>query len=304
MKNVFGLLSSRGMTSFPPASNLVSSHRVGKLCLPMGMSVTSCSRIVQDRLMSSSRSYGENMSQEDMMMKDMLITTDDGDGIVGPASKYDAHKFTVSTPKGAVHRAFSVFFFNEHGDMMITRRASSKITFPNVWTNTWCSHPLFNQTPDEVDHNSPRDMAERVPPVVSSDNTKYGAIRKLKHELGIDTIDHEDFRFLTRFHYWAADTVTYGTADPKWGEHEIDYIFFVQKPEESVPVMPNPEEVSAYRFVSQQELRDMMADPELLWSPWFRGIMERKGWEYWSKLNEAVDVKVSSYPCISVLFRL
>ena len=41
---------------------------------------------------------------------------------------------------------------------------------------------------------------------------KNAAIRKLFHELGIPLgqIKVEQFKFLTRLHYWAADTVTHG----------------------------------------------------------------------------------------------
>jgi len=56
---------------------------------------------------------------------------------------------------------------------------------------------------------------------------KRAAVRKLKHELGIDSLRPEQFKFLTRLHYWAADTVTHGPS-AEWGENEIDYILFVQ----------------------------------------------------------------------------
>ena len=48
---------------------------------------------------------------------------------------------------------------------------------------------------------------------------KNAAVRKLEHELGIKrgSVDQSEFRFLTRFHYWAADTITYG-AKTEWGE--------------------------------------------------------------------------------------
>ena len=41
---------------------------------------------------------------------------------------------------------------------------------------------------------------------------KNAAIRKLYHELGIPSseLPIENFKFLTRLHYWAADTVTHG----------------------------------------------------------------------------------------------
>ena len=48
---------------------------------------------------------------------------------------------------------------------------------------------------------------------------KRAAVRKLKHELGIEPgqVPLEKFKFLTRLHYWAADVVTHGPASP-WGE--------------------------------------------------------------------------------------
>lgn len=50
--------------------------------------------------------------------------------------------------KGMLHRAFSVFIFNTKGELLLQQRASEKITFPDYWTNTCCSHPLY--TPDEL----------------------------------------------------------------------------------------------------------------------------------------------------------
>jgi len=42
-----------------------------------------------------------------------------------------------------LHRAFSVFLFNTKGELLMQQRASEKITFPDYWTNTCCSHPLY-----------------------------------------------------------------------------------------------------------------------------------------------------------------
>ena len=57
--------------------------------------------------------------------------------------------------------------------------------------------------PPEVD--GPKD----IPAVMG---VKNAAIRKLDHELGIPAsqLPLDNFKFLTRLHYWAADTVTHG----------------------------------------------------------------------------------------------
>jgi isopentenyl-diphosphate delta-isomerase type 1 len=119
---------------------------------------------------------------------------------------------------------------------------------------------------------------------------KQAAIRKLWQELGIavDTFAVQDFKFLTRLHYWAADTVTHGSQAP-WGEHEIDYVLFVvvdQK--ESLTIVPHPEEVDAIQWVNAQELQTMLKDESLLFSPWFRLIVDKWLWTWWKDLNETM----------------
>ena len=85
------------------------------------------------------------------MQKDACITVDGADSILGSTNKYDAHRFTAQQPRGLLHRAFSVFLFSPDGRMLLQQRARSKITFPGVWTNTCCSHPLHGQALSEVD---------------------------------------------------------------------------------------------------------------------------------------------------------
>lgn len=50
----------------------------------------------------------------------------------------------TSINEGLLHRAFSVFLFRPaDGRLLLQKRASEKITFPDMWTNTCCSHPLY-----------------------------------------------------------------------------------------------------------------------------------------------------------------
>ena len=73
------------------------------------------------------------MSQSQMMEKDTVIVLDDNDAIQGSASKKESHVFSPEQPRGILHRAFSVFLFDEStNEMLLQQRASTKITFPNV----------------------------------------------------------------------------------------------------------------------------------------------------------------------------
>ena len=81
------------------------------------------------------------------MRKDQCICVDNADSIVGSASKADAHRFGERQPTGMLHRAFSVFLFSSDGRLLLQQRADSKVTFPSVWTNTCCSHPLQANSP-------------------------------------------------------------------------------------------------------------------------------------------------------------
>ena len=146
-----------------------------------------------------------------------------------------------------------------------------------MWTNTCCSHPLVGQKPEEVDQ--PDDVADGTVPGV-----KNAAVRKLDHELGIQGLSPSSFRFLTRLHYCAADTL-----DCEWGEHEIDYILFARCPPD-MKLTPNPEEVDDVRFVYRQELEAMMLPSSgLSWSPWFRIIAKRLLPAWWGDLESAIS---------------
>lgn len=179
-----------------------------------------------------------------------------------------------------LHRAFSVFLFNRAGQLLLQQRAGSKITFPLVWTNTCCSHPLHGQEPNEVDE--PSDIASGTVPGI-----KRAAVRKLQHELGIreDQLAPESIRFVTRLRYAAVDATE---PEPnEWGEHELDYVLFVQA---DVDLEPNPEEVEAYRYVDQAGLQSMMSTSVgLRWSPWFRILAERFLPAWWDDLDAVMQ---------------
>lgn len=172
--------------------------------------------------MAVNMEYGVGMSQDEFMMKDECIVVNYNDEVIGSDNKYNVHKFIPGQPKGVLHRAFSVMLFDGEGRLLLQQRAASKITFPKVWTNTACSHPLHGQTPKEVDEPYVAGGAEPI-------GVKRAAVRKLRHELGTkpDALTPEQFKYMGRVHYWSADAVTWGENAP-WGEHEIDYLLLAQ----------------------------------------------------------------------------
>jgi farnesyl-diphosphate farnesyltransferase/isopentenyl-diphosphate delta-isomerase type 1 len=241
----------------------------------------------------------DGMSQDDFMLKDECILLDFADSVIGHDNKYNAHKWVVGQPRGMLHRAFSVMLFDKCGRLLLQQRASDKITFPDVWTNTCCSHPLYGMAASEVD--SPEATASGKPTGVF-----HAAIRKLGHELGIKAsdLDVNNFAFVTRVHYAAADTVTHGP-DAPWGEHELDYLlsYKLDIDGEKLSMTPHPEEVRDTRWVTKEELFTLMEEKREmpLWSPWFR-IIARKFLEktWWGSLQdkEAVEKQCKDWETI------
>ncbi|PHH86686.1 hypothetical protein CDD83_9884 [Cordyceps sp. RAO-2017] len=202
------------------------------------------------------------------LMDEMCIVLDENDAPIGKASKKICH-LMGNINKGLLHRAFSVFLFNDKNELLLQQRAPGKITFPDAWTNTCCSHPLA------VAGETGAALAEAV------EGAKRAAQRKLGHELGIkkEQVPIDQFRFLTRIHYKAA-------SDDKWGEHEIDYVFFIKA---KVDLEVNANEVQATRYVGPDEARKMMADPSLIFTPWFKLFGQSMLFEWWDHLDAGLD---------------
>ena len=121
--------------------------------------------------------------------------------------------------RGLLHRAFSVFLFDSRNRLLLQQRADAKITYPNMWTNTCCSHPL--NYPEE----GGLDLETAVP------GAKRAAVRKLWDELKIEpTLEGSkpllgEFEFLTRIIYKAVNVSPKEKPDEEtWGEHESESI--------------------------------------------------------------------------------
>src|SRR3989338_4607615 len=83
---------------------------------------------------------------QNRLMEELVILVDDQDRPIGTESKRISHS-VEHIRKGMLHRAFSVFLFDAGGKLLLQQRAAEKITFPNYWTNTCCSHPIVSIDP-------------------------------------------------------------------------------------------------------------------------------------------------------------
>ena len=191
---------------------------------------------------------GSDSTQESLMAEAVIQVTEN-DEVIGPISKLDSHH-----QDGKYHRAFSVMLFDSSGRLLLQRRASHKITFPDVWANSCCSHPLHSEEEMELKNAL---------------GVKRAAVRKLEQELGIhpSQVPIEKFDFVTKMRYQARQ-------DEDWIEREIDHCLVIHA---DVDVNPNPNEVSEVKWVSQAELEEMLVsdDSENVIAPWFRCIAAR-----------------------------
>ena len=210
---------------------------------------------------------GYDQAQKEMMEENCIVV-DDNDQIIGQESKVNCH-----LNEGKLHRAFSVLLFDSNNKLLIQQRADEKITFPSIWANSCCSHPLYQ--------NGEQNGIE---------GAKSAAIRKLTQELGIQMgkIKLGDLNFITKMHYKSR-------ADEKWIEHEVDYIFVVKM---DVQINPNSNEIQRIKYVDKKELDnlfEMSNNGDVKIGPWFRLIRNHfldKIWENMESLKNLEDQKV------------
>ncbi|KAG2273422.1 hypothetical protein Bca4012_086107 [Brassica carinata] len=227
---------------------------------------------------TDAKDAGMDAVQRRLMFEDECILVDETDRVVGHDSKYNCHLMENIEAKNLLHRAFSVFLFNSNYELLLQQRSKAKVTFPLVWTNTCCSHPLYRES-ELIEENAL--------------GVRNAAQRKLLDELGIvaEDVPVDEFTALGRMLYKAP-------SDGKWGEHELDYLLFIVR---DVKVEPNPDEVAEIKYVSREGLKELVRKADageegLKLSPWFRLVVDNflmKWWDHVEKgtLGEAVDMK-------------
>ncbi|XP_026419321.1 isopentenyl-diphosphate Delta-isomerase I-like [Papaver somniferum] len=263
-------------TSLPISATSIPCYNSG-ICLNRSIfrAFSSSSSAVNNTMTDVSDSSMDAV-QRRLMFEDECILVDENDNVVGHDSKYNCHLMEKIESENLLHRAFSVFLFNPKYELLLQQRSATKVTFPLVWTNACCSHPLYRES-ELIEENYL--------------GVRNAAQRKLLDELGIpaEDVPVDEFTPLGRILYKAP-------SDGKWGEHELDYLLFIVR---DVKMHPNPDEVADVKYVNREELKDLVkkADAgEVKLSPWFRLVVDNFLFKWWDQveqgtLQEAVDMK-------------
>ena len=158
---------------------------------------------------------------------DLVVLLDENGREIGTAPKSSVHGADTS-----LHLAFSCYVFNESGEVLITRRALTKKTWPGVWTNSFCGHPA---------------PAETLPDAVR---------RRADFELGL-AVTGIDLA-LPLFRYRATDSS--GIV-----ENEVCPVYLAVATGDPVP---NPDEVMEFTWTDPESLRRSVLASPFAFSPW------------------------------------
>lgn len=161
-----------------------------------------------------------------MEKNEFVILVDDKDNELGLMEKMEAHE------KGLLHRAFSVFLFNNKGEMLLQQRALTKYHSGGLWSNTCCSHPRQGEKTIDAAH------------------------RRMREELGIDCDIEEQFSFIYN-----------KKLDKGLTEHELDHVF-VGKYEGDFNL--NPEEVNTIQYIKVDHLLAEIKNHPENYTEWFK----------------------------------
>lgn len=169
--------------------------------------------------------------QTDLDYSKYVILVDENDQELGLMEKIEAHE------KALLHRAFSVFVYNDKGELMLQQRALGKYHTPGLWTNTCCSHQIKGET-----------------------NIEAGQ-RRLHEEMGFTTDLEETSSFIYKAPF-----------DNGLTEHEYDYMMVGYYNDE--PNI-NPDEVNAWKWISLDDLKVDIDENPQIYTAWFKIIFEK-----------------------------
>jgi isopentenyl-diphosphate delta-isomerase len=173
-----------------------------------------------------------------------VILVNENDEPIGAMEKIEAHK------KGLLHRAFSIFIFNDKGELLLQRRALGKYHSGGLWTNSCCGHPQ------------------------PGEETKKAAQRRLQEEMGFSTPLEKIFDFIYKTDFGNGLT-----------EYEFDHVLAGRYEGE---IGHDHDEVMDYCYKDLRDISSSLEERPEKFSKWFclafPGVKE-----WWQNNHEALN---------------
>ena len=169
----------------------------------------------------------------EILSTEHVVLVDSDDQEIGTAEKLAVHR------DGRLHRAVSVFLFDDRGRWLLQRRADGKYHSPGLWSNTACTHPRPGELPADA------------------------ASRRLDEEMGVRCLLRPAFARIYRAELIGPERLV---------EHELDHIFVGRFEGEPVPAAA---EVSEWAWADADTLRLDVGDRADRYTPWFRLFHEQ-----------------------------
>ena len=163
-------------------------------------------------------------------MFNRVVLVDQNNNEIGTEDKLDAHK------KGLLHRAFSIFIFNDNNQILLQKRSDLKYHSAGLWSNTCCSHPYNDK------------------PLVEYANAR------LIQEMGIQSNLKEFFSFIYRAEF------SNGLI-----EFEYDHVFFGKY--NSDPIL-NIDEASSFKWINFKQLQLEIEENPTKFTFWLKKIVK------------------------------
>ncbi|WP_067148762.1 isopentenyl-diphosphate Delta-isomerase [Pseudotamlana agarivorans] len=165
------------------------------------------------------------------MEEEKVILVNEKDEKIGLMPKMEAHE------KALLHRAFSVFVFNDKNELMLQQRALDKYHSPGLWTNTCCSH--------QRDGESNLDAGRR----------------RLQEEMGFEVPLEESISFMYKAPF-----------DNGLTEHEYDHIMLgTYNGEPNI----NPDEVASWKWMPLEAVKEDIEKQPEIYTAWFKVIFDK-----------------------------
>lgn len=159
-------------------------------------------------------------------MLEYVLLVDEDDNEIGTMEKLQAHQ------EAALHRAISIFIFNDNNELLLQQRAAVKYHSPLQWTNTCCTHPRKDE------------------------GVMAAAVRRLSEEMNMACELSHQYSFIYK-----------AVLDEGLTEHELDHVFFGRS--NLLPV-PNPAEVADCKYMSLADIEKEIAADPARYTEWFK----------------------------------